>query len=278
MKKIKFFMCCHKPYDYLPPLAVAVQGGRALNAAVEGAIGDDTGDNISEKNREYCELTVQYYAWRNEESDYYGFVHYRRFFSFKPKLTRRPYIPLGVFGSEDEAKYIGSEDEIRSAIEGCNIAVVRSEDMGQSVREHYASVKNQFASDLELFEKIIERKAPELLPFADEYLLGTRQYFCNMFVMDRDTFFEYCELLFGLLSEFDREKTLHGDFQQDRTDGYLAERFLGMFILMKKSLGATVREFPRIDTSCSVGKRLFYRILPPESRLRFFFKKLAKGR
>ncbi|MDR0643885.1 MAG: DUF4422 domain-containing protein, partial [Treponema sp.] len=41
--------------------------------------GDDTGDNISEKRLSYCELTVQYWAWKNVEADYYGLCHYRRY-------------------------------------------------------------------------------------------------------------------------------------------------------------------------------------------------------
>ena len=45
-------------------------------------IGDDTGDNISEKRNSYCELTTQYWAWKNIDADYYGFMHYRRYFNF----------------------------------------------------------------------------------------------------------------------------------------------------------------------------------------------------
>lgn len=43
---------------------------------------DDEGDNISERNKTYCELTAQYWAWKNEEADYYGFFHYRRYLAF----------------------------------------------------------------------------------------------------------------------------------------------------------------------------------------------------
>lgn len=38
-------------------------------------LGDDTGENISEKRESFCEFTVQYWAWRNIEADYYGLCH-----------------------------------------------------------------------------------------------------------------------------------------------------------------------------------------------------------
>ncbi len=46
-------------------------------------LGDDTGDNISEKKYKYSEMTVQYWAWKNQDADYYGLCHYRRYFIFK---------------------------------------------------------------------------------------------------------------------------------------------------------------------------------------------------
>ena len=43
---------------------------------------DDVGENISHKRFSYNELTVQYFAWKNYNLDYYGLCHYRRFLSF----------------------------------------------------------------------------------------------------------------------------------------------------------------------------------------------------
>ena len=76
---------------------------------------DNTGDNISLKNRSYCELTTQYWAWKNAEADYYGFCHYRRFFTLsrlawqeRPNMkrlsdffttwSRTPLLPLRTSG------------------------------------------------------------------------------------------------------------------------------------------------------------------------------------
>ena len=53
---------------------------------IKNLIGDNTGNNISNKNREWCELTGIYWAWKNYgkigNPNYIGFMHYRRFFLF----------------------------------------------------------------------------------------------------------------------------------------------------------------------------------------------------
>ena len=85
MNKVKIFICCHKPDtvkhdDVYTPLHV----GRALSKYKEemkDMIGDDTGENISEKNPFYSEATGIYWIWKNvHDTEYVGLCHYRRFF------------------------------------------------------------------------------------------------------------------------------------------------------------------------------------------------------
>ncbi|MCS4465828.1 DUF4422 domain-containing protein [Clostridium botulinum] len=69
---IKILVATHKKYSmpkesmYLP-IHVGCEGKKDL-----GYIGDNTGDNISLRNSNYCELTGLYWAWKNLKCDYIG--------------------------------------------------------------------------------------------------------------------------------------------------------------------------------------------------------------
>lgn len=54
------------------PLYVPVRCGAVYDEQEDvRMLGDDTGENISERRMSFCELTVQYWAWKNVKVDYY---------------------------------------------------------------------------------------------------------------------------------------------------------------------------------------------------------------
>ncbi len=275
MKTIKIFVCCHKFYDILPPLCEPIQCGSAFNYKIKGIIHDDEGENISLKNPWYCELTAHYFAWKNIAADYYGFYHYRRFLAAE-RGKKRPYFAKGKLLNKEKARFLADENYWSRLIEQNEIIIPESENMGISVYDHYRTSKYHYAEDLELFIKILNKNNPEFTAVAEQYLIQNRQYFCNMFIMSKKLFFEYCEVLFEVLSEFDSVKKPHGDFQSDRTDGYLGEIFTGIYITYCKEKGIKIAEKPRLDINCGIKKRFYYTILPPESKRRFLVKKIAK--
>ena len=92
MADVRLFVSCHEAAP-VPKhsLLTPVQVGAALSEEkLLGFSRDDEGENISRKNRSYCELTAQYWAWKNVQADYYGFFHYRRYL-YPDRKAKRPY-------------------------------------------------------------------------------------------------------------------------------------------------------------------------------------------
>ena len=81
-QNIRIFVTAHKNVDrFDSDIMQPVQVG-PKNERFPWAFHDDEGENIADLNPRYCELTTQYWAWKNINADYYGFCHYRRYFDF----------------------------------------------------------------------------------------------------------------------------------------------------------------------------------------------------
>ena len=61
---------------YVPLLSGSVQHSDDF-----GYLRDDSGDNISDLNDYYAEMTGEYWVWKNSDADIVGFCHYRRYFA-----------------------------------------------------------------------------------------------------------------------------------------------------------------------------------------------------
>lgn len=280
MADIKIFVCCHEP-AFVPdhPLLVPIQTGAALAAAhFPGFIPDDSGENISRKNRSYCELTAQYWAWKNVPADYYGFFHYRRY--LYPSLTAaRPYL---VEGKPTEALLdamgYGAFGEL---IPGYDMILPMRENMFIPVREHYAGAKWHYGRDLETAARIVHEQHPQMGDALERYLNGPENYFGNIFIMSRPVFFDYCGWLFPILEQFDAETDMSGYAEQARrVDGYLAERLLGVYAVFHRE-ELRVLELPRVRFEPSLCRRMGLTaknaLLPPGTPRRAAVKRILRG-
>lgn len=237
--KIKIYIACHKPC-HIPKndLLFPIQVGAAIsNNRLEGMLHDDEGDNISAKNKSYCELTAQYWAWKNDEADYYGFFHYRRYFSFS--ATQFPTNPFGEVleqYNDDETlkKYSFSEKYMADTIGDFDLIIPTTGGFVEkdlTMYKQYEIAPVHKIEDLEFVLNIIKRDYPEMYPYAKKYLNQTQGYFCNMFIMKRELFFKYSEWLFAILKEHE-ENTDISDYsdQAYRVHGFLAERLCGIYL------------------------------------------------
>lgn len=165
------------------PLYVPVRCGAALDENDEGnaIMGDNTGDNISEKRISFCEYTVQYWAWKNYDADYYGLCHYRRYLSFmdsfmpgndydvrmENNLSVRTAELYQLFNKSKMEKEISSYDVIvGKAFDTTKITRVRPRN---SVKElWYASRNLVDPIAIDTLIKIIEDRHPELVESMNE--------------------------------------------------------------------------------------------------------------
>ncbi len=276
---IKIFVCCHQPVEVPQhPLLVPLQVGAALaDTHFPGFLHDDTGDNISFKNRSYCELTGQYWAWKNVDADYYGFFHYRRYL-YPNKATKRAYRIEENTSSKVLNKLRFSSLEF--LIPQYDLILPKSENMYVSVQKHYASAPFHHGEDLELVKEILKDRHPDCEEAINAYLIGSCCYFGNIFIMKRELFQNYCNWLFSILEAFDYQADVSAySVQERRVDGYLAERLLGIFCMYHRE--SRILELPRVhfvpQRKDRVAKNLQLTLLPPGTRRRAFIKSLFLG-
>ncbi len=209
-------------------------------------LGDDTGDNISEKRETFCELTVQYWAWKNVKADYYGLCHYRRYLSFLNKDFPGPGSRQGIFDTMTKAtlEYCGLTDEenIRKKIIEADVTVPYEYSLDdvwaynlnvKTIKESWLTYHRSYLKDrdFDMMIELVRKIAPEYLRSAQEYIARPKFYGFNCFVMKREYFVKMCEFMFPVLAEFDKnlDKT-HYSVNQERAAGYLGEWLFSIFI------------------------------------------------
>lgn len=253
---IRILIACHKP-TYVPknPLFYPMQVGTALtDRRLEGmTYHDNEGDNISEKNPDYCELTAQYWAWKHLDCDYYGFFHYRRYLTFrnlspvtaKGKIIGKRHIPYIELDSvwEDLTPYWIEEDWMCRQIEQYDLLTVYRERINTTVYRQYCQYHD--GNNLDQMLALLKRIYPEYADAADAYMHSKEIYYMNMYIMKKELFQKYMEWLFTLLSAFKAErKEADRQKQEPRLIGYLAERLFGIFYLYQRNRGAKCAELP----------------------------------
>jgi len=219
---MKMLIASHKaaemPNDgfYLP-----VHVGHALNPKDLGFQPDDEGDNISNMNPSYCELTAQYWAWKNLDAEVIGLSHYRRYFTGSQ---------LGPNG-----KGILSSVESEQLLERYDIVLSRPRNyMVETIDSHYRN--GHYGSDLDVLRSEITTNYPDFLPAYDRVFSGRKLSLYNMFLMRRDEFDAYCTWLFAILKNVEQQIDNDSRTQyQQRTFGYLGERLLNVWAVQRSA-------------------------------------------
>ena len=216
--ELEMVVATHKQYVmpqdavYLPVFVGAALSGDA--AVPLGFARDDGGENISAKNRSWCELTALYWAWKNTNADAVGLVHYRRHFSGRG----------GIASGAEICDALSRADAVLPKKRNYFIESTYS----QYIHAHHAE-------DLDETRRILEERHPDFLPAFDAVMKSTSGHRFNMMVMKRPLLDDYCGWLFGVLSELERRLDISSYSDYDRrVFGFVAERLLDVYLLAKK--------------------------------------------
>lgn len=236
----KILICCHKPCE-LPPnpdgLFLPIQVGAAISDVDLGMQRDDQVngepcDNISAKNKSYCELTALYWAWKNIKKlypniEYIGLNHYRRYFSFDKKNCFDDAVVL----PENEVKnYSLDKTKLEKILSKYDVLMAKPRTYPYSLEVDYSVC--HVSEDLRTLKKIIHEKYSEY--DKDVYSVmtcGCRLSPYNMTVIGWNDFDAYCTWLFNILFETEKEIDISKyNAVQGRIFGYMAERLFNVWV------------------------------------------------
>lgn len=201
---------------------------------------DDSYENISEKNANFCELTGLYWIWKNgreKEKDITGLVHYRRYFT-----TRLEDLLYTYFKRKPK---VLDHRQIEKSLKQYDIILPVPEKVFRTVRQSYIDVHNE--EDLNLTRQAISEVCAEYLDTFDEVMNSHKYYYANMMICRKEVLDAYSEWLFSVLFYLENKINIdkYPDDYQRRVFGFLSERLLQVWVFHNR---LKVKEFPAFNT------------------------------
>ena len=181
-KDLSIYILALKNYPYIQAdgnIRKCLQLGKALTDEKIFDITDDTGDNISEKNRYFSETTGVYWIWKNGlNSKYVGHEHHRRHYNL-------------------------SDEEIVKILENEDIILPNIVDLGETIESHYHRL--HIPQDLTICERVVKDLYPEYSSDYDRIIKnGTKLYCGDSYITTKENYSKINEFIFSILFEIER--------------------------------------------------------------------------
>lgn len=192
----------------IPKWILPVQAGRVCTDLQIAKLKDGSGDNISYKNPNYCELTVTYWAWKNCRNTYKGICHYRRMLLMDTKQLNQC-----------------MQNNIDAILP---LPFVCYPNAGGQYRRYIGE------RDLAALKQVLSDFAPDYLAIWKELDGQQLFYNYNMLIAKEDIFNQYSAWLFEILQQ--AEKLCDPKNKRaDRYAGYLGELLTTLYIFKHKN-------------------------------------------
>lgn len=182
-----------------------IQVGAALTEErlAEDIIVDNVGENISVRNKQFCELTALYWIWKNATEDVVGLVHYRRHFTMPVDWQKRMHsadvdvilpVPLYVAPSLD-GNFRSRHDE----------------------------------TDWDYMLQCLKERDTSDYESAVSFFAGGLYSPCNMLIVRKEVLDDLCEWMFPILFAVAEHGGQKEDTYLNRYPGFISERLISYF-------------------------------------------------
>ena len=178
---------------------------------------DDIGDNISEKNKSYCELTGMYWVWKNIDVSIVGLCHYRRYFIRRGFALNERNLPTMSY--------------IESLFENIDVVLPKPRILSKNVLLSVNYAPN--INDMVEIRQAIEELYPDYMDDYKSYLGQNKTFLYNMFIMKKILFNRYCEWIYSILDYIEKNHDIdkETDDYRKRLFGFLSERLIYVWVV-----------------------------------------------
>ena len=237
------YMVTHKHVDFIPSERKPIFVGSGDNT--DNFICDHINENISEKNRNYCELTALYWIWKNDkESDYISIEHYRRFFTSKM-------FPLRTIQSAKVINILKKNRIITTTLNGTKM----------NLWDFYHA--RHHGEDLVFAREAVSMFYPEYVTTFDKVFSGHKACMYNMLAMSKEDFDSYCSWLFKILFYVEKKVDLsQRTAYQQRAFGFLSERLLNVWVAFQKKKVVRLPVYYLEETKLKTKLKTLINLLP----------------
>lgn len=211
---IAIFVAAHKP-DFVihDEVHTPIHVGRVVSkfkAEMAEMLGDDTGENISEKNPSYCEMTAHYWIWKNvKDAEFVGLCHYRRY-----------------FGCEI------TQENISQLMQDYDVMLVEPSYYVDSVFSYFAKFVG--AENMTILAEVMKRLYPDYYDTLVKLCDGVKFYPFNMLVCRKPLYDQYCEWMFTVLQTCEQYIKPSPYTNGRRALAYLAEMLTSVYFLHRQ--------------------------------------------
>lgn len=192
----------------LPPWVIPIQVGASLTEERVAGITDDVGDNISDRNRHYSEMTAFYWMWKHGQADYLGLCHYRRLWKDLDIIVKRL-----------------QEDAFDVILPMPTVCL-------HSVFEDY--LKKFIPNVYPVMLDVLKEMSPDYYECSKEIFAGNVFYASNMLIARREAIDSLCSWMFPMVMEIENQVGDLPDAYANRYAGFCTERLITLYFLCNK--------------------------------------------